>query len=450
MQQALVLIALLSLVTPASSYRFLHSNSAIHSSSTPLVFPCPTPPSVPGHNAFPLEEAWALHTEYQKSWYWIVGPLCVIKSIADFEIDGSLGLRNCENPIGFEIAEAILNTSTSLIAQLHFEISGPTHYAEVFTGVPEVFSSETGSTFDLAFNSATASATFTLEFGTPGEVGSVYRLKASAPNATIDLILENQNPTMYHGNGGYMHISEAPASVCTGNYYVSMGSLLTIGSISLNGRTFLVGGTSWMDNQWTGPGSSFMKGWITSFFHIGNSDVMLYLLFLDGLKLLYNSSVVEIQTSNGLRTSGKITGFDLLNKWTSSNTNISYPVGLTVSTNVPALSQAHLYVDPSKLYFLDQEIVYGKNKISSYWEGDVLTQQLSSLETDFKKSSSKNRGYLELQGFLGESFNITITQPPIRSADSPTSSASFLMFSDVHSFTILGCLLLLFLLKPKY
>jgi len=419
-----------------SCLSFLSSVQAVN-------FPCPAPPAS-GTKAFSLDEGWSAHTEYQKSWYWVVGSLCIFPESILADLGGK-----CTNVLGFEVAITIFNASTTLISQLHLSvINKQTHYSQVLTGVPEVSSSITGSSFDLGFISPTATASFTLVLGFPGTVGSLYRLDLTSPNLTISLLLQNQNPSMYHGNGGYMHIAEQSPNICSSNYYISMARLLTLGNMVLNGKTLLVSGTSWMDSQWTGAGPAFLKGWITSFFHIGTNNVMVYLLFLDGLKLLYNSSTVEIQDLFGTVTSGKITGFNLLSTWTSPISTAVYPTDLIVFTTIPSISQIHIYVDPCTPYFQNQELAYGKNFSSSYWEGAVLMETLSSQnKLGFVPASN---GYLELQGFLGQAIHLTPTPSPIHSSScsssKETNSISSSAYLKINYLTIMGCLLFGFFL----
>ena len=104
-----------------------------------------------------------------------------------------------------------------------------------------------------------------------------HLLRASSPQASIDLILETGKPPAINGING---ISQKGAQPGNASHYYSMTRMPTTGTITIDGEQVRVTGDSWMDHEF---GTSFLepeqRGW--DWFAIQLSDgreLMLYQL----------------------------------------------------------------------------------------------------------------------------------------------------------------------------
>ena len=104
-----------------------------------------------------------------------------------------------------------------------------------------------------------------------------HLLRASSPQASIDLILETGKPPAINGING---ISQKGAQPGNASHYYSMTRMPTTGTLTIDGEQVRVTGDSWMDHEF---GTSFLeleqRGW--DWFAIQLSDgreLMLYQL----------------------------------------------------------------------------------------------------------------------------------------------------------------------------
>jgi predicted secreted hydrolase len=73
---------------------------------------------------------------------------------------------------------------------------------------------------------------------------NAMHLTATLPDGTLDLTLDAEGPAMYdNGTGLFPFLGGS-------SYYYSLPNLATSGTLTLNGQTSNVTGTSWLDRQW--------------------------------------------------------------------------------------------------------------------------------------------------------------------------------------------------------
>ena len=87
----------------------------------------------------------------------------------------------------------------------------------------------------------------------------VYSLKAAYEGAVIDLVLRDLKGPVLHGEAGYSQKGPKPGDA---SYYYSLTDLATSGQLSLDGETYPVSGSSWMDHEFsTSALSPGQVGW---------------------------------------------------------------------------------------------------------------------------------------------------------------------------------------------
>jgi predicted secreted hydrolase len=348
-------------------------------------YPCPQPPAENEH-VMSLREAYSPHLEYPQGWYYLVGGACEVGF-------GTYGV-DCESPFAYQIITYMYNISQTGTNQVIFPgeiaVTDKTgHYSWTGDALSVEFPDPETNPFNLNFQAPNnVSIKFeNVGFLPAGTKDSSYLITASTPNATLELYLFSLSSTMWQGNGGYA--GSPNSSSCTGYYYVSMPQLLTLGTVTFNGRKFLISGETWLDHEWggvlvgsnsgsSGPGTS---GWVWMGLRFGSTSIMLIILRQNNVYLVGQSSLLDVQYGNGTMAYGKVTSLEVLSTWTSPATNVIFPNNLFVNTTVPGYE--HLTISP---VFQNQEVGTGKNH---YWEGYV------TVESD----SGTGEGYLELTGY---------------------------------------------------
>ena len=202
----------------------------------------------------------------------------------------------------------------------------------------------------------------------------------------LGLKLIASKPPVVHGQDG---ISQKAAGAGHASHYFSLTRLMTSGSIDLDGKTYPVEGSSWMDHEFfTGSMTADETGWDWLSVQLENgSELMLYRLrHRDGSIDPYSSGAyVDAQ---GRRTYLAAKDFEMTpigDNWTSSQTKATYPESWHVS-----VQQLGLEIDITTP-LRDQELVtsYGP----SYWEGTVDINGRRGVST------LRGTGYLEMTGY---------------------------------------------------
>jgi predicted secreted hydrolase len=189
-----------------------------------------------------------------------------------------------------------------------------------------------------------------------------------------------------HGQNG---VSQKAEGAGHASHYFSLTRLLTTGSIDVEGKTYVVDGTSWMDHEFfTGSMVADETGWDWLSVQLDDgSELMLYRLrHRDGSIDPYSSgSYVDAQGKSEFLAAKDFVMTPVGDNWSSPATKASYPLRWHVSA-----AKLQLEFDVTTP-LRDQELVstYGP----SYWEGTV------DIQGTRRGATLRGVGYLEMTGY---------------------------------------------------
>ncbi len=221
------------------------------------------------------------------------------------------------------------------------------------------------------------------------QVGEVFHLRAQDAGLGLDLALTPTKPPALHGEGGF---SRKAAGTDAASYYYSITRLETNGQLTLNGRSFGVGGASWLDHEFfssaMAPG---LVGWDWFALQLDDGrELMLYLLRKPDGSLDPASSGTLVDPA-GATHHLKLDDFRVkaTGAWKSPHSGAVYPAGWQIA--VPGIA-LELNLAPT---LADQEVRAGAPAQVSYWEGQVQVKGRR------EGRPVGGRGYVELTGYAG-------------------------------------------------
>jgi len=202
----------------------------------------------------------------------------------------------------------------------------------------------------------------------------------------LGLKLTTAKPPVIQGRNS---VSQKAEGAGHASHYFSLTRLLTTGSIDLDGKTYTVEGTSWMDHEFfTDAMTADEAGWDWLSVQLEDgSELMLHRLrHRDGSIDPYSSgSYVDAHGQSTFLAAKDLAMTPVGDNWTSTQTKASYPLRWYVS--VAKLGMVFDVTTPLR----DQELVgsYGP----SYWEGAVDISGTRANRT------LRGVGYLEMTGY---------------------------------------------------
>lgn len=208
----------------------------------------------------------------------------------------------------------------------------------------------------------------------PGQV----RLKASAGNIGIDLILAQAKPAALQGDRGLSAKSAEPGNA---SYYYSLTNNPTHGTITTARGAFEVSGNSWMDREWsTSDLGKDAVGW--DWFSLQLDDrreiTFYYIRRKDGSAEPVSAGVLVNPDGSTRVLKLKDIKITNLSTWTSPTSGAVYPAEWNLAIPSEGLD---LHITP---LINDQEL-----RVSfTYWEGAVRVE-----------GSQTGYGYVELTGY---------------------------------------------------
>jgi predicted secreted hydrolase len=218
-----------------------------------------------------------------------------------------------------------------------------------------------------------------------GYNGSPARLLASADGVTLDLTLRDLKGPVLQGDRGFSRKGPEPGNA---SYYYSLPRIATSGMVTAGGRTYNVGGLSWMDHEFsTSALGAEQTGWDWFSLQLdNNTELMLFQLRRSDDTADGFSSGTLIAADGSTRTLGP-GDFTLQStgRWRSPHTGADYP-----SDWVLEIPSADLKLTVTPL-LADQEMEVSY----AYWEGAVSAE---GTEADKPVAGS---GYVELTGYAG-------------------------------------------------
>ncbi|EAR21697.1 lipocalin-like domain-containing protein [Nitrococcus mobilis] len=208
------------------------------------------------------------------------------------------------------------------------------------------------------------------------------RLQAEQEGVGIDLHLSSAKPLVLQGDAGYSRKSADPGNA---SYYYSYTRLQAQGTLSLEGESYPVSGTAWMDREWSSSVlAADQAGWDWLSLQLDDGrDLMLYRLRRrDGSADPHSAGTVIGKRGESQHLTAADFTLTPLRYWRSEATGVSYPV--TWRVQVPS---QHLEFDV-EARMPNQEL----DLRVRYWEGavSVVGENISG------------RGYLELTGYGSE------------------------------------------------
>jgi predicted secreted hydrolase len=220
-------------------------------------------------------------------------------------------------------------------------------------------------------------------------IGGRQDLQAVTPEFSLHLVMNSSKPPVIHGKNG---VSQKAEGAGQASHYISFTRLLTSGTIELDGKTYSVEGTAWMDHEFfTEQVDPTLRGWDwVSLQFEDNTELMLY-RFRDK-----DGSVAPFSAGTYIDTKGKATYIGiadftlqpLTETYVSPDTHAVYPIGWRIA--VPSLQLELQLTTPLK----SQELVSGIGAGLSYWEGAITVSGTRD------NKPAKGVGYLEMTRYV--------------------------------------------------
>ncbi|WP_299488609.1 lipocalin-like domain-containing protein [Acaryochloris sp. IP29b_bin.137] len=212
----------------------------------------------------------------------------------------------------------------------------------------------------------------------PGQL----QLHAQGPETALNLQVSLTTPVLQGNKGLFVKGSELGNAA----YYYSVVQQPTQGTVTVQGETLTVSGSSWTDHEFaTRPLSQGTQGWDWFSLQLEDGSVlMLYgLRSHDGSDLPESSGTFINAEGKVLHLNGKDYQLQVLDRWTSPQSRTQYPSKWVIS--VPKLD-LEMQVAPM---MNNQELLLS----TKYWEGAVSISGTQSQQPIWGK------GYVELTGY---------------------------------------------------
>ncbi|MBM9514666.1 lipocalin-like domain-containing protein [Desulfogranum marinum] len=220
-----------------------------------------------------------------------------------------------------------------------------------------------------------------------GEDGTPMRLHAKTDGFHLDLECSSAKPIILHGDRGFSRKGSEPGNA---SYYYSLTRLQTQGSLKIDGKTFQVSGTSWMDREWsTSALEKEQQGWDWFSLQLSdNREIMFFQLRRkDGSIDPHSSGTMITPTGESRPLSLADVKIEVLDHWPSPLDGSLYPSSWRLT--IPG-EDMELEIAP---FLNNQEL---DTAAIRYWEGAVRVNGRSG------DASVNGVGYAELTGYGGD------------------------------------------------
>lgn len=212
---------------------------------------------------------------------------------------------------------------------------------------------------------------------------STYQLSARQEGIHLKLELSDRKGPILQGIDGYSQKGADPGNA---SYYVSQTRLVSRGTLELDGQSFALQGTSWMDHEFsTSALAPDQVGWDWFALQLSDdSELMVYTVrAADGTLSPYSQGTLIRPDGNTRHLSLTDFKISVLSNWQSPHSGAVYPAGWRVE--VPS-EQIDLQIQPR---MPDQEL-----RVSfTYWEGAV------TISGKHASNTVTGSGYVELTGY---------------------------------------------------
>jgi predicted secreted hydrolase len=212
-------------------------------------------------------------------------------------------------------------------------------------------------------------------------------LRAVSSDVSLELDLTPDKPAVINGQNG---VSQKAAGSGKASHYITFTRLIAIGEIHIGEESFAVGGSAWMDHEFsTNSMGADQAGWDWLSIQLeDNTELMLYRLRRTDGSTDEHSAGTFVSADG---TSQHLTAADFAvtpsERWTSPATGGRYPLNWKVE--VPRLGLSLVATTP----LASQEIVPTNGRGPTYWEGaiDVIGKS--------EEGNIGGVGYLEMTGY---------------------------------------------------
>ena len=219
--------------------------------------------------------------------------------------------------------------------------------------------------------------------------GDAVRLRAVNRDDRLELRVRPVKPVVLQGDQGLSQKSDEPGNASS---YYSLTRLEADGALTIDGQTYRVSGTAWLDREFgtsaLGPDS---VGWDWFAFQLAdNREIMFYQLRRkDGTTEPHSGGSLVAADGSTTRLTRDDVRVETLATWTSPRTGAVYPARWRF--RIPSQG-IDLEVTP---YAPDQEL----DVSYAYWEGAVQID-----------GTAEGNGYVEMTGYAPQGRNVA----PIR------------------------------------
>lgn len=219
--------------------------------------------------------------------------------------------------------------------------------------------------------------------------GDAVRLRAVNSDDRLELRVRPVKPVVLQGDQGLSQKSDEPGNASS---YYSLTRLEADGALTIDGQTYRVSGTAWLDREFgtsaLGPDS---VGWDWFAFQLAdNREIMFYQLRRkDGTTEPHSGGSLVAADGSTTRLTRDDVRVETLATWTSPRTGAVYPARWRF--RIPSQG-IDLEVTP---YAPDQEL----DVSYAYWEGAVQID-----------GTAEGNGYVEMTGYAPQGRNVA----PIR------------------------------------
>ena len=212
-------------------------------------------------------------------------------------------------------------------------------------------------------------------------------LIAEQDGVAIDFTLRQLKPPVVHGEAG---VSRKGAQIGQASHYYSLTRLGTEGRLTIDGETFHVTGSSWMDHEFGSADlGEDLVGWDWFSLQLQDGhDVMIYQLRrADGSLDPASSGTLVYPDGRPGALSRDDAAVTVISHWTSPVSGARYPAQWRVT--VPSL-QLDVLVIP---LMANQELATRRSTQVTYWEGAVRISGTA------QGRAVTGQGYVELTGY---------------------------------------------------
>lgn len=210
----------------------------------------------------------------------------------------------------------------------------------------------------------------------------IISLKAKTENTDINFILESVKPVVLQGDEGLSQKGSQPGNA---SHYYSYTNLRTEGRINIEGKEYIVSGSSWMDREWsTSALSEDQKGWDWFALQLDDSTELMYYQMRkkDGTPDIFSKGVIVGKNGSVRQIKKDEVELIVSDNW-KSNSGVNYPSGWELK--IPSENIDLKIIPAVKDQLLNVSI--------KYWEGAVKIEGMKN------NSKIKGRGYVELTGY---------------------------------------------------